>query len=309
MHRSVGKGLPLEAILDVGANSTTNDFAAVLKILQTLSFITDGFIPFVLQLMGLLMQRVVEIPLSAVVGRQAAAIAMGKGYYEKGAEWLEQCLMLVWGQTNLCVPAPFDPTRIQGVHVESELDGRMGQILLAYLGLSHYVDLSTDGGASMAHPEQMGYFLIEEWLKLRKEVSSIPIYKDLFKPHTFSHILDAARVAPVVMLNLWGSQCDALLLLGEGKFECFRLDGVTEDLAANLQTSFREGLQSDHFRSRGDEISDEHRGLFFAPRLHDVHNVLAVLWQTVVKPILDKMKLQVCPGRPYLCQTPRSFRP
>jgi hypothetical protein len=83
--------------------------------LNAFSFMTEGFIPFFVQLMALLMQRVVEIPLSAVVGRRAAALAMDKGFYEQGTEWLDQCLMLVWGQLNLRAPAPLDATRIRGI--------------------------------------------------------------------------------------------------------------------------------------------------------------------------------------------------
>ncbi|KAJ7673486.1 CHAT domain-containing protein [Mycena rosella] len=291
--------LPLDSILDL---ISSMDFFGQLK---AFSFMTDGFIPFIVQLMALLMQRVVEIPLSAVVGRRAAALAMDKGFYQQGTEWLEQCLMLVWGQLNLRAPAPLDATRIKGVQGESELEGRMGQIVVAFLGLCIHVDLVADVGASLAHPEQVAYFLIEEWLKLRTEVYSNPIYKDLFKPHPFRHILHAARTAPVVMINLWGSQCDALVIRGEGNLDCIRLDGVTEEFAATLQSDFREGLQSHHFRSRGDEISEtsDARGLSSAPRLHTIHRVLAALWRKVVKPILDKMGLK--PVENYELDTPR----
>lgn len=271
--------------------------------LKAFSFITEGLIPFAVQLMALAMQRLVEIPLSAVVGRRAAAMAIGKGFYQQGMEWLEQCLMLVWGQMNLRAPPPLDATRIHGIQAESDLESRMGQIVLAFLGLAIHVDVVANDGVSIAHPEQMAYLLFEEWFKLRTEVCRNPIFKDLFKPHSFKHILNAARTAPVVMLNLWGSQCDALVLLGEGKLDCIRLDGVTEDFAAKLQTNFRDELQSHHFRSRGDEIGvpDDHRGLS-STRLPTIHRVLAALWREVVKPILDKMKLQVCARQRYLCQ-------
>jgi hypothetical protein len=95
------------------------------------------------------------------------------------------------------------------------------------------------------------------------------------------------------MINLWGTQCDALVIRGEGNLVCIRLDGVTEDFATRLQSDFRNGLQSHHFRSRGDEISDDHRGLAFAPRLYTIHRVLSALWRKVVMPIFDKMNLQV----------------
>ena len=287
--------LPLDAVINpIGSMD-------VISALRALSFVTEGFIPFFVQVMALLMQRLVEVPLSAVFGRRAAALAMEKGFYRQGVEWLEQCLMLVWGQLNLRAPAPLDAVRIkglQGVQVESE--ARLGQIVLAFLGLCIYIDLEADDDVSIAHPEQLAYFIVEEWLKLKKEVSSDPLLKDLFKSQSFDHILNAARTAPVVMLNLWGTQCNALVLYGEGRSECFRLDGVTEDLAATLQSSLLEGLQSHHFRSRGDEIQAEHRGSQFAPKTSIIHRVLAVLWKKVVKPIFDKMQLQVCTCQCYM---------
>ena len=256
--------------------------------IRALSFIKDGLIPFILQVMAVLMQSLVEVPLSAVVGRRAAAMAMDKGFYQQGTEWLEQCLMLVWGQLNLRAPAP-----LGAIGAQAESEGGMGQIVHAFLGICIYVDVVGDKGVSIAHPEQLAYLLIEEWLKVRNEVSNDPIFKDLFKERSFGHLLNAARTTPVVMLNLWGSQCHALILYGEGRSECFLLDGVSEEFAAKLQSNFREGLQSAHFRSRGDEVSEELRGDGVATRSSIIHRVLGALWNKVVKPILDKMKLSV----------------
>jgi len=257
----------------------------IFSIMKALAFIRDGVIPFIVQLMALAMQSLIEIPISSVVGRRVAALAMDKGLYKEGVEWLEQCLMLVWGQLDLRAPAPLVATRIQGVSAESE--DKMGQIVRAFLGLLLYVDDVADDGASIAHPEQIAYTLVDQWLKVPKEADS-----KLFKPHSFDHIMNAARMAPVVMLNLWGSQCDAVVLLGEGRVKRIRLDGVTEEFAANLQTKFREGLQSNHVRSRGDEISDETRGSVF-PSSPTIHRVLAAIWKEIVKPIFDEMKLEV----------------
>lgn len=262
--------------------------------LGALMFIKDGVIPFIVQLMAVLMQRLVEVPLSSVVGRRAAALAMDKGFFTQGVEWLEQCLMLVWGQLNLRAPAPMEAMRIKGVQAESER--RMENIVFAFLGLCVYVDVVADGGKSIPHPEQLGYFLVQEWLNIRTEVRRDPLYKDLFQPYSFNHIAQAARTNPVVMINLWGSQCNALILLDASTHKCVRLEGVTEELAAKLQSKFRGGLQSDHFRSRGDETeSSGDRGSVEAPRLSEIQKVLSVLWKVVVKPIFDEMGLKVSP--------------
>lgn len=252
------------------------------------SFMTDAFIPFFVQLMALLMQKVVEIPLSSVLGRRAAALAMDKGLHEQATEWLDQCLMLVW---NLRAPAPRDATNMRGTQ-HLELEGKMRQILIAYLGLDIYVDLPADP-SSFKNPNQIGCLLKAEWWKLRKEVYTDPVWKDVFRPQPFHHILYAVRTAPAVMLNLWGTQCDALVIRGEGDLICIRLEGVTEEFAARLQSDFREGLQVHHFRTRGDKIHEDRRGLASTPRLNTIHRILGALWRKVVKPIFDRMNLKV----------------
>lgn len=282
--------LPLDAIIDP---ISSMDF---FQKLQAFSFITEDLIPFIVQVMALLVQRLVESPISAVVGRRLAAIAIDKGFHQYGVGWLEQCLMLIWGRLNIRPPAPLDTANVQGVQEGTE--GKMERIVLAFLGLCIYVDVVADGRATIAHPEQIAYFLVEEWLKLRKED---PTVQALLRPPSFSHILNAARATPVVMLNLWGSQCDAVVLLGQGDINYIRLDGVTEDFAAKLQSNFREGLQSDYC-SYADEIPDENRGLSLAPTLSAIHYALAALWKMVVKPILDKMELKVRTCQRYLCQ-------
>ncbi|RXW24376.1 hypothetical protein EST38_g1467 [Candolleomyces aberdarensis] len=290
--RSMREILPLDALIE--PISTMHPFSQ----LGALMFIKDGVIPFIVQVMAVLMQRLVEVPLSSVVGRRAAALAMEKGFFKQGVEWLEQCLMLVWGQLNLRAPAPMEAMRVKGVQAESER--RMENIVLAFLGLCIYVDVVADDGKTIPHPEQLAYFLVQEWLKIRMEVQRNPVYKDLFQPYSFSHIARAAQTNPVVMISLWGSQCNALILFDVDRNKCIRLEAVTEELATTLQSKFR-----------GDD-----RGSTTAPRLSDIHKVLSVLWKVVVKPIFDEMGLNptenadLDPPRLTWCPTgPTSFFP
>ena len=55
------------------------------------------------------------------------------------------------------------------------------------------------------------------------------------------------------MLNLSGTQCHALILRGkaESDFDMLQLD-VTEELAAGLQVTLRDGLDQLGLRARGD---------------------------------------------------------
>ncbi|KAI0030189.1 CHAT domain-containing protein [Vararia minispora EC-137] len=89
--------------------------------------------------------------------------------------------------------------------------------MLAFLGLCVDSDIVADSDSSLAHPEQIAFFLVESWLKLLNAARADPAFGNLFKPRPFANLVAAARTNPVVMLNLWGNQCDALILRNESQ--------------------------------------------------------------------------------------------
>lgn len=293
--------LPLDVLFKPPSAPTAKkaglDFLATLKVLRVFNFIKEDLIPFIVQIMAVLVQRLVEAPVSAILGRRLAAIAVEKGAIPYGVEWLEQCLMLVWGQQNLHAPTPLDTSHAQGDSANTQ--GRMSQVILAFLGLCVYVDIVADGHASILHPEELACSLMNEWLKLR---GNDPALTSLFTPPSFDYLLRSARTAPVVVLNLWGTQCDALILFGNGNFEHVPLKDVTEDLAAKLQKQFRGGLDCSYLRSGGNEKIEvrpgavdagELRGLSPAPVLSMMNRILGILWTRIVKPLFEAMDLKV----------------
>jgi hypothetical protein len=307
--RSVRDALPFNELIQPPAPDSNlslfGNLARLQGLLNQVDFMKNGLIPFVVQLMSLLMQRLVEVPLSAVVGRRAAALAMSMNYVAEGVEWLDQCLMIVWGGLNLRAPAPLDVARLH--ETRADLGSKLRMILLAFLGVCVDADLEPDGHASVAHPERMAYQLLERWLALVREARTDPMFGDLFKPTPFLSLLSAARATPVVMLSLWGSQCDALIIHSnsEDGWTHLHLDGVTESIAVDLQSKLRGGLFSLDVRSRGDDPpqdeflqddSDSRISKSYAQKrsYRDIEYVLAFLWNKVVKPIVvDGLKLQV----------------
>ncbi|KAL0066445.1 hypothetical protein AAF712_006487 [Marasmius tenuissimus] len=292
---SMKDGLPIDSIINNTSSFDKADIFAQLKAYEAFEFVKNGFIPFVLQFMALLMQRLVEVPLSAVIGRRLAAATMSNTMLvPAGVEWLEECLMMVWGQLNLRAVSPMDAANHQVEQMDAA--GRAGQLVLAFLGLCINVDVMPDGQGSVENPEQIAFRLIEQWLRLKVTMESYnrPGPHSL-SPYPFTRILSiisSAQAGPVVMLNLWGTQCDALLIHSTGAWECICLPEVTEDLATTLQAKLRGELESRSI-SRGDDNSQDSR---FSIPVNDTMSqpeyILRDLWDKVVKPIFDRLKLK-----------------
>ncbi|KAJ8079110.1 hypothetical protein PM082_013397 [Marasmius tenuissimus] len=295
---SMKDGLPIDSIVNNASTYDKMDIISRLKALEkTLSFVKEGFIPFVLQFMALLVQRLVEAPLSAVIGRRLAAATMGNSMLLKaGVEWLEQCLMMVWGRLNLRAVSPKDAAGHQVEDADSAGTAGPEQLVLAFLGLCIDVEASPGGHGSVANPEQIAFRLMEKWLRYKviKESHNYPTPYPL-DPYPFTRIvsaISAAQAGPVVMLNLWGTQCDALLIHRMGDWECIRLPEVTEDIAAKLQANLRGELQSRSATHEDDNSTDGRESIPGGAMLPRPERVLRILWDRVVKPIFDRLKLK-----------------
>ncbi|KZV68254.1 hypothetical protein PENSPDRAFT_687431 [Peniophora sp. CONT] len=318
---SVGEMLPLNPMMMM-----TNPSA--------LALVTDGYIPFIAHVMARL-QSLVEIPLTAVIGRRATALAFQYGtllgqrdLLAKGIEWLEQCLMIVWTQTALGTQPASDPSQIQ---LKDELE----ELSLAFLGLVMDVDITST--PSVTQPDRIAYLIVDKWMKLLSGARASPELRDLFQPRPFHRLLAAARNSPVVVLNLWGAQCDALVIRDEGNFACIRLRKMSEKLASQAHINFRDTLRALGIRSRGDEPvetllnvdptvsatssldtdegADSSRGTE-SVTVPVIQHVLAILWEEIVKPVLNHLKFTpledstLDPPRLTWCPTgPTAFLP
>ncbi|KAK7438593.1 hypothetical protein VKT23_017928 [Stygiomarasmius scandens] len=278
---------------------------------SALSFITDNFIPFVVQLLGLL-QHMVEIPISALVGHRLASVAITFGFIAPGVEWLEQCLMAVWSKLDL--RETYKPIALVGGDAQTtDLRAKIGWILRAYLGLCVQTDMmETEVHASVASSQQVAHSLVKEWINLQKSVLADPNLGKLFRPSSFKHICAAARRSRVVMINLWGSQCDALVFPNESDHNVVHLEGVTENVVSELQSDLLTGIRGIDFRSYGGETIDNNSD--FKPK--GVSQVFSDLWFKIVKPIFNALGLKPLenaesdPPRITWCATgPMSFLP
>ena len=74
-------------------------------IINLFNFMTEASIPFVVQFVGLTMRRLAEIPLSAVIGRRAAASAIDLGPRKKRRRMAGT---MPYGQIGLRAVAPSD---------------------------------------------------------------------------------------------------------------------------------------------------------------------------------------------------------
>ncbi|KDN40279.1 hypothetical protein RSAG8_08189, partial [Rhizoctonia solani AG-8 WAC10335] len=126
--------------------------------------------------------------------------------------------------------------------------------------------------------------LAKEYNKLLTQARALPGFEDLLKPIKANRLFHAARNGPIVVINCGKDRCDALLVLPEqGNVTHIPLPNFSEDKARRARSEMEFSIGSRRVRER--EV--ERRPLVEEDQEHEFESVLAVLWNDVVKPILD----------------------
>ncbi|KAF8512788.1 CHAT domain-containing protein [Gautieria morchelliformis] len=243
------------------------------------------------------------------LARDAAACAMRMGQYERAVELLEEGRAVFWSQA-MQLRAPMSDLR----DVAPELEHRLRRISLT-LEQGSLRDVSRDmsdcSQSAVSMEREASHFrrLNDEWLMVIEEVRQLEGFEDFLRPQRFSTRLSAATEGPVVILNASNTGCDALILTSSGVqhvplvlaladvtalVNCIQLATAPDSRDPALSASIRadvEGLEG---------LTD------------DLQTVLAVLWRSVVKPVIQSLALEKYDTPPNLwwCPTgPFSFLP
>jgi hypothetical protein len=111
------------------------------------------------------------------------------------------------------------------------------------------------------------------------------------KPPKISRLMDAAKNGPIVVLNITKKRCDALALV-DGIEEVIHipLPDVTSERVTELRDKLKDLLYTKGLRLRGDRAArpwtDEGESI-------DCRDILAELWNGLVKPVLDSLAFSV----------------
>ncbi|PVF92336.1 hypothetical protein CPB86DRAFT_802113 [Serendipita vermifera] len=240
------------------------------------------------------------------IARDAAAAAISAEQSDKALEWLEQGRSIVWTQI-IQLRTPVDDLR--------EIDPKLADQLLRVSRLLDHGPQRTgfsDRGALSIEEEGRQYrALTAEWESIINQVRLLPSFKNFLRTPSLSQLTGTAHNGPVIIFNIAKIRCDALALLPE-------LDDVIHILLPNITsgriTELRDELK-DHLYSNGVRMRDTRAAMKFTDDSDEENckQVLAELWNNLVKPVLDALAFSPHPDvlpRIWWCATgPLAFLP
>ncbi|KAI0031629.1 CHAT domain-containing protein [Vararia minispora EC-137] len=244
-------------------------------------------------------QRYTKLKKYPNVAREAVFTAITLGEYEAAVEWLEAGRSVVWGQMR-ALRASLDAVRT----LDSPLADKLQSTAAALDSLSTMADsgstLRINGGhTDMEGASRLYYRLASDWEALLGKARTLPGLENFLLPKKLQELASVCA-GPVVFLHIYGFHCDALIVTREcasrGVIHV-PLEGLDADKAVRLsgdRGALPQQRQTPH--------------TFF-------ENLLALLWTSIVKPVLDAMSFKACaenetPPRVWWCPTgPLAFLP
>ncbi|KDQ60232.1 hypothetical protein JAAARDRAFT_191640 [Jaapia argillacea MUCL 33604] len=261
-----------------------------------------GFLPRIAMLgLDLSSRQLVLTAIVDGVARDATACAIREGNFERAVEFIEEGRAIFWSQA-LQLRAPLDHLRSKAPELVEHIQvisNRLEQESLR--GVSKAAPMPHDAARAVEEQSRELLGLNDQWLGCLEKVRSIEGYESFLLPKKYSDLRLAAVHGPVVILNATKSRRDALILrTPETDVLHVPLVLLTGDAEQQL-VRLRSLLSGAYPRSRGD------RGMRFKGPLVDSDTIikrgLAILWTTVVEPIIRALDLKksASPPRIWWC--------
>ncbi|KAI0088764.1 CHAT domain-containing protein [Irpex rosettiformis] len=239
-------------------------------------------------------RRYEEVVRLGNLSNQAAAAAIAAGQYTRAVEWLERGRSIVWSQV-LHLRTPLEDLQRHDPELAARLE-RTSRALQSDNSTTQDLTWSeTQLSVSLDTQTRSHYSLAAEYDKLLAEVRGIKGFANFLLPMTFSQLQSACASTHVVVVNVYESRCDALILHGPNcQVTHVPLSAFSSQQAEEMQTRLRNVLRNERLlgRFRGGEVAEEHpvdRG----GRTRNPHNddfirkILSDLWIRVVNPVLE----------------------
>ncbi|TFY58652.1 hypothetical protein EVG20_g8066 [Dentipellis fragilis] len=218
----------------------------------------------------------------------AVMIALECNMPEKALTWLEQGRSIVWHQ-QLSLRTPLEDLRRNNPSLADRFQCVTEALDQASTRRSTLASaVSWDDRDSLEQAEQAHRRLAAEWDEILLQVRTLPAFKDFLLPRSIDELRKGEKFGHIVVLTAAGPRCNAILLRqGSGQIEHKRLEEFSGFKAEKLRDEMRELLQASNVRARG---SKPCFGLGWAGGFD---KILSVLWEAVVKPVLQALKLEV----------------
>ncbi|KDQ50727.1 hypothetical protein JAAARDRAFT_707686 [Jaapia argillacea MUCL 33604] len=236
------------------------------------------------------------------LARNAAAVAIREGEFERAVELLEEGRAVFWSQA-LQLRTSFDDLRLRAPELADQLQmisQRLEQD--SYRGVSKVMMESYDVALAAVSETQSRHLRLlgDEWLACLQKVRCVEGFDRFLLPKTYADLRHVAAHGPVVILNATDSRFDALIIKAPGtKILHVPLTRFSADTLAKMRAHCGDACP----RSRGD------RAMGWKDKVESPETImkkgLAKLWEAVVEPIIRALDLKrsASPPRLWWCPT------
>ncbi|KDQ49312.1 hypothetical protein JAAARDRAFT_200953 [Jaapia argillacea MUCL 33604] len=222
-----------------------------------------------------------ELTEAGNLARDAASAAIEAGQFETAIEWLEQGRSVVWGQL-LQLRTPINELQ----QVQPQLAARFTQVSnqLQQTSTPSYASKASDQH-SLEEVAQEHRWLTAQWEAILGEIRGIQGFDRFLLSKPFLQLKGVVHSGPVIILNASTTCCDALVMLPD-------LDDILHIPLHTFTESDAQGLhnQLKTLLSESGRLVPSDRGCRrkeFPDPNSLLEEVLAQLWEHVVKPVLD----------------------
>ncbi|MEV0322227.1 CHAT domain-containing protein [Streptomyces sp. NPDC050658] len=129
--------------------------------------------------------------------------------------------------------------------------------------------------------------LARRWDRLLAEIRELPGLAGFLRPPSVAELSTAAAEGPVVVVNVSGYRCDALIVTADAGIDVVPLPGLTPAAARSRAAEFIDGIDEAYGGKGTDSAVAAMRAL---------STTLGWLWDTVAAPVLERLGLDAVPG-------------
>ncbi|QRV97363.1 CHAT domain protein [Ceratobasidium sp. AG-Ba] len=210
---------------------------------------------------------------------QAASWAISVNLLELALEWLEQGRSVVWGQT-LQLRTPFEDLHLAYPELALRLQ-RVSSQLDAAASRSAEKPQNPGSLTDLVSEAAKHHRLADEWDTIIGEVRQLPGFTNFLKSLKSDDLKQAAQHGPIIIINTYHTQCDALIVLpGRADIIHVPLNAVQPDSLSQLVADAHSAM-----RQRGS--FEDARGF---TRKNTEDGLLPLLmWSSIVEPVLKAL--------------------
>ncbi|CAE7129370.1 unnamed protein product [Rhizoctonia solani] len=231
-------------------------------------------------------QRYQDLKLIENLAVDAAHAAIVSSNYSLALEWLEHARCIVWNQ-SLMLRSPLEKLKACHPALACQLQATADQ--LHNTSLNPRESQAFNRSTTAEEVGQNHRRLAQEYEELIAQARIQPGFEDFLQPMKTNQLTCAARNGPIVVINCHDARCDALLVIPQQlNVTHVPLPNFNSGKAKAARLELQMSVESMRLRERG----AERRPMVGAGQEPEfvIGSMLAILWNDVVKPILDNLK-------------------